>query len=82
MNTEVRPEEILAWIQESGINTEIGEEDFTTPLSDLGVDSLDFFSILEVLEAKSAISIPDDAANQLRSIQDLTDFINTRGAGI
>ena len=76
MDTEITTKQILTWIQEAGIAFEISDQDFMTPLSDLGVDSLDFFNILEILEEKSAISIPDDAVTQLNSIQDIADFIS------
>ena len=81
MNTEVTNLQIVAWLNEAGINAQIGEQDFTTPLSDIGIDSLDFFSILEVLELRTGVVISDDAATQLRTIEDLRDFVCARGAG-
>ena len=81
MSMDITIEQILSWIREAGITLEVVEADVATPLSELGVDSLDFFSILEVLEEQSGASISDEAATKLRSIQDLTDYLRAQGTG-
>ena len=81
MQKEITNTEILAWIQDAGISIEITERDFKTSLSDLGVDSLDFFSILEILEERSGVTISDEAAVNIKSLQDLRDYIRTQGTG-
>jgi acyl carrier protein len=69
---------VAAWIVESGVDITLDAADYATPLADLGVDSLDFFGMLELLEAKTGITIPDDAAATLKSVDDLAAFIRER----
>jgi acyl carrier protein len=42
---------------------------------DLGIDSMDGINILFALENEFDITIPDEAAKQVRSIQDLVDGV-------
>lgn len=51
--------------------------DRTTPLSEAGIDSLDALSILFALEETFGVSIPDDRARQIRTLDDMIDTITT-----
>lgn len=42
-----------------------------TPLQELGIDSLDTFTLLFELESKFNISIPDDEARNIRTVNDI-----------
>jgi len=44
-------------------------------LQDLGIDSLDTFTLLFELESKFNISIPDDEARNIRTVNDIVDGI-------
>jgi acyl carrier protein len=69
--------DVHMWILESGVELEIVEADYQTPLVDLGVDSLDFYGILEFVENVSGVRISDEAAPNLRSIADIGSFIRS-----
>lgn len=42
-----------------------------TPLASLGIDSLDALSILFAVEETFSISVPDDRARQIRTMEDM-----------
>ena len=46
-----------------------------TNLQDLGIDSLDVFTLLFELENAFKISIPDDDVRSLRTVNDVVDFL-------
>jgi acyl carrier protein len=46
-----------------------------TNLQDLGIDSLDVFTLLFELENAFKISIPDDDVRSLRTVKDIVDGI-------
>ncbi|MGC1256881.1 MAG: acyl carrier protein, partial [Candidatus Acidiferrales bacterium] len=46
-----------------------------TNLQDLGIDSLDVFTLLFELENAFKISIPDDDVRSLRTVNDVVDGI-------
>jgi acyl carrier protein len=47
-----------------------------TNLQDLGIDSLDVFTLLFELENAFKISIPDDDVRSLRTVNDVVEGIN------
>jgi acyl carrier protein len=44
-------------------------------LADLGIDSLDTFTLLFELESKFNISIPDDEARNIRTVNDIVEGV-------
>jgi len=44
-------------------------------LADLGIDSLDTFTLLFELEGKFNISIPDDEARNIRTVNDIVEGV-------
>lgn len=46
-----------------------------TPLSDLGIDSLDALSILFAVEETFVITVPDDQARSIRTMDDMIGVI-------
>lgn len=51
------------------------EADYETSLNDLGVDSLDRMLILVAVQETFGVSIPDEKAAQITSLQSLEDLI-------
>jgi len=47
----------------------------TTPLSDAGIDSLDALSILFALEETFGVTIPDERARQIQTLDDMIETI-------
>lgn len=46
--------------------------------NDLGADSLDTVELVMALEEEFDIEIPDEAAEQIISVQDAVDYINNK----
>ncbi|MDZ8258242.1 acyl carrier protein [Nostoc sp. ChiQUE01b] len=49
-------------------------------MEDLGADSLDTVELVMALEEEFDIEIPDEAAEQITSVQDAVDYINNKVA--
>ncbi|MEH2193931.1 MAG: acyl carrier protein [Nostoc sp.] len=47
-------------------------------MEDLGADSLDTVELVMALEEEFDIEIPDEAAEQIISVQDAVDYINSK----
>ena len=47
----------------------------TTFVDDLGADSLDVFQIIMGIEEEFDIEIPDDKAAEIKTVQDIVDYI-------
>jgi acyl carrier protein len=47
-------------------------------MEDLGADSLDTVELVMALEEEFEIEIPDEAAEQITSVQDAVDYINNK----
>jgi len=60
----------------------VEDTDKITPQSkfmeDLGADSLDTVELVMALEEEFDIEIPDEAAEQIVSVQDAVDYINNK----
>ena len=50
----------------------------TTFVDDLGADSLDVFQIIMGIEEEFDIEIPDDAVEQISTVQDAVDQIKSK----
>ena len=49
-------------------------------IDDLGADSLDLVELIMEMEENFAIQIADDELEQIRTIQDVIDFLKKKGA--
>ncbi|MDZ7967323.1 MULTISPECIES: acyl carrier protein [unclassified Nostoc] len=49
-------------------------------MEDLGADSLDTVELVMALEEEFDIEIPDEAAEQITSVQEAVDYINNKVA--
>ncbi len=49
-------------------------------IDDLGADSLDTVELVMAFEEEFGCSIPDDAAEKIRSVKDVIEFINKQQA--
>ena len=68
--------QVIALIRAAGIEVEIEPDDYGTELRQLGVDSLTFFDILEVIEEHTGRTLSDETAASIKSIRDLAQFMN------
>lgn len=63
----------------------MGTEELQTEarfLEDLGADSLDIVELVMAMEDEFAISIPDDKVEEIKTVQDVVNYIRreTRGS--
>ena len=74
----VTDHDVLGWIQQSGIELDIQEPDFAVPLTQLGVDSLSLFEIVDLIEENTGLVVDDSDFKKLVSIQAMGQFIRER----
>ena len=48
-------------------------------IDDLGADSLDIVELVMAMEEEFDIEIPDDEAEKLKTVQDVTGFLKEKG---
>jgi len=60
------------------LNLEENEISETTTFEELGVDSLDLFQILISLEDEFGIEIPNEDAENIKTVKDVVDYIKER----
>jgi acyl carrier protein len=78
MSTEI-PAKVKEVITEQlGVDPERvkGEASF---IDDLGADSLDIVELVMAMEETFEIEIPDEEAEKLKTVQDVADYLTTKG---
>ena len=48
-------------------------------IDDLGADSLDIVELVMAMEESFDMEIPDEEAENLKTVQDVTDYLNSKG---
>ena len=48
-------------------------------IDDLGADSLDIVELVMAMEEEFDLEIPDEDAEKLRTVQDVTNYLQTKG---
>ena len=76
--SKVTEQQILDVISDANIVKDKSELDNDKPLSEQGVDSLDFSGLLFNLEGTLGIEIPDEDIDDLLTINDIVTYINTK----
>ena len=78
---QVLKEEIKAVINEVCDRKKLDLSDESSPLLEAGMDSLDYATVLMVLEDKFHFELQDDEMEFIRSIDDIANFLNTKKNG-
>ena len=75
MSVEEKVKEII--VDQLGVDEKqvVSEASF---IDDLGADSLDTVELVMALEEEFDIEIPDDEAEKIATVQDATNYINSR----
>ncbi|MCX7694297.1 MAG: acyl carrier protein [Caloramator sp.] len=60
------------------LNLDANEITEETTFVDLGVDSLDLFQILISLEDEFGVEIPNEDAENIKTVKDVVNYINER----
>jgi acyl carrier protein len=72
-------EELLTIIRDVVKNVVINnDEDYDRPLREIGIDSLDMMSILLALEEKYNVSVPDEDMDQLKTINLIVAYAESK----
>ncbi|HEB9429165.1 TPA: acyl carrier protein [Campylobacter coli] len=71
-------QELLEIIKEVGVLTDVDTLDYNKPLKDQKIDSLDMANIFLNIQEKYNIEISIEDADQLNSICDIANFIDSR----
>jgi len=48
-------------------------------IDDLGADSLDIVELVMAVESEFELEIPDEDAEKLKTVQNVTDYLNAKG---
>jgi acyl carrier protein len=72
--------EVIKIIQKVCDTLRLEPGDFSKPLSDVGIDSLDLTSILLQLEERLGIGIPDDDVAKIETIDKIIEYVTARKA--
>lgn len=75
MALEARVREIIA--EQLGINDDEIQPD-SSFMEDLGADSLDVVELMMAFEEEFEIEIPDEEAEKLKTVQDLTQYLEPK----
>ncbi|HEH4700282.1 TPA: acyl carrier protein [Campylobacter coli] len=71
-------QELLEIIKEVGVLTDVDTLDYNKPLKDQKIDSLDMANIFLNIQEKYNIEISIEDADQLKSIYDIANFIDSK----
>ena len=76
--TEARVREII--VNELGVEPDKGTDDASF-VEDLGADSLDTVELVMAFEEEFGIDIPDEDAEQMRSVGDAIEYLRNKQQG-
>lgn len=68
----------VAAIVAAELKIDAGKVTETAQLADLGADSLSLLEIIFQLEEQFGIEIPDEAAERLKTVNDVVEYVHTR----
>lgn len=74
----VKHEEIMEVIQNSGVAADLTNVSNDTSLTEVGVDSLDMANVLLGIEEKYEVKIPDEDMDQLDSIDAIVKYLASK----
>jgi acyl carrier protein len=69
-------EDILEALKSEGIKFDALKVNYDMDLTELGLDSLDFYNLLIALEEKTGATVSDEDISNLTSVNKIKDFFN------
>jgi acyl carrier protein len=76
--SNVTAEQVLEVIEEANLIKDVNGLDIDKPLTDQGIDSLDFSGVLFNLEEAFSIEIPDEDIGGLQTINQIVEYVNSK----
>jgi len=67
---------IAAIVADVSSNVTVGEDDYDTPLKDLGVDSLDVAGIFLAIYEKLGVRVPDNEIDRLNTVRLIAAYMD------
>jgi acyl carrier protein len=74
----ITPEQIRALIARMDSVIDLDKLKDSTPFSDAGADSLDFFNIISEIQMATGVNITDQDIEQVGTLAGLVDYLNAR----
>jgi acyl carrier protein len=69
---------VAEMIEDACSQVRVADNDYDTPLKDLGVDSLDIAGIFLAIQEKLGVRVPDDEIDQLDTVRRIADYLDKR----
>jgi acyl carrier protein len=76
MNLDVKVKNII--VEQLGVDAERVKPEASF-IDDLGADSLDIVELVMAMEEEFDLEIPDEAAEKLRTVGDVTKYLQSKG---
>lgn len=76
--SEITVEQILDVVSKSNVVNDVNALDLDMPLSEQGVDSLDFSGVLFNIDETFGIEIPDEDIDDLLTINNIVAYVNSK----
>lgn len=77
INYEAAKKEILEWLAET-IDTEESEIDLTSPLNEIGLDSLDAVHMIATIEGVIQKELPENVISHVTCLNDIFDLMKVK----
>lgn len=74
----ISADQVVAAIEKANLVSDVSTLDFDKPLSEQGIDSLDFSNVLFNLEEIFSIEIPDEDIEKLETVNQILDYVNSK----
>ena len=71
-------EDILEIIKKANVVKDVNMLDIDKPLSEQGVDSLDYSGVLFSVDETFDVEIPDEDIDKLLTVNDIVSYINSK----
>ena len=78
MSTEIPAKVKEVIVEQLGVDPEKVKPEASF-IDDLGADSLDIVELVMAMEESFEIEIPDEDAEKLKTVQDVADYLNSKG---
>lgn len=72
----VTASEVVAIVEDICSQVRVGENDYDTPLKDLGVDSLDVAGIFLAIYEKLGVRVPDGEIDRLNTVRLIVGYLD------
>ena len=76
IKNKIESQDVIDAIKSIDIEVEWNNNNLDADLFELGLDSLDFYNFLIILEEKTGITVSDEEISELNTINNIVKFFN------